>query len=163
MIRRDSVRPTHRLPDEVFAWKTTLGRGRTRSWLFDSHHIRWSLVLPLCLMCVMLLGYFPLQGDYWFKSLRHPQIWVKLVLWASKVGMRRCVWLIWGFLDDVEYFVVMACRYIIYYLSYLYMLSISCYSTIANQHNLANNPAEKWLVIATSRLESAPLLKPLHV
>jgi hypothetical protein len=29
--RRDSVRDTHRLPDEVFAWKTALGRGRTRS------------------------------------------------------------------------------------------------------------------------------------
>jgi hypothetical protein len=28
--RRDSVRATHGLPDEVFAWKTTLGWDRTR-------------------------------------------------------------------------------------------------------------------------------------
>jgi hypothetical protein len=28
--RRDSVRVTHGLPDEVFTWKTTLERGRTR-------------------------------------------------------------------------------------------------------------------------------------
>jgi hypothetical protein len=29
-------------------------------------------------------------------------------------------------LDDVDYFVVMACCYIIYYFSYLCMLSIGC-------------------------------------
>jgi hypothetical protein len=29
MVRRDSVRATHRLPSEVFTWKTALGRGRT--------------------------------------------------------------------------------------------------------------------------------------
>jgi hypothetical protein len=28
--RRDSVWATHELPREVFVWKTTLGRGRTR-------------------------------------------------------------------------------------------------------------------------------------
>jgi hypothetical protein len=42
-------------------------------------------------------------------------------------------------LDDVDYFVVMACCYIIYYLSYFCMLSIACQSDLANQLNLANN------------------------
>jgi hypothetical protein len=51
--RRDSVRATHGLPGEVFAWKTTLGRGRTWSRLFDSHRERWPLVWPSWLTCVM--------------------------------------------------------------------------------------------------------------
>jgi hypothetical protein len=124
VIKRDSVWATHRLPDKVFMWKMALGWGRTQSRLFYCHHERWPLMLPPWLMRVMLSGYFPLQGDYWFESLWHPQIWVKLVLWASNVDMRRCVWLIWGFLDDVDYFVVMTWCYIIYCMSYLCMLSI---------------------------------------
>jgi hypothetical protein len=141
MIRGDSVRATHRLPVEVFTWKMALGWGRTRSWLFDSHRERWTLVLPSWLTCVILSGYFPLQGGYWFKSPRHPWTWVRLVLLASNVDMRRCVWLRWGFLDNVDYCVVMPGCYIIYCMSYLCMLSIGCQSTLANQHNLANNPA----------------------
>jgi hypothetical protein len=27
--------------------------------LFDSHRERWSLVVPVCPTCVVLLGYFP--------------------------------------------------------------------------------------------------------
>jgi hypothetical protein len=49
--RRDSVRATHVLPSEVFAWKTALGRGRTRSQLFDSHRERWPLMLPSWFTC----------------------------------------------------------------------------------------------------------------
>jgi hypothetical protein len=37
------------------------------------------LVIPVWFTCVMLSGYFLLQGDYWFESPRHPQIWVRLV------------------------------------------------------------------------------------
>jgi hypothetical protein len=99
--RRDSVWATHSLPVEVFTLKTTLGRGRTRSRLCDSHCERWPLVLPSWLMCVVLSGNFPckvtidlnlrdtlgygwsLQGDYRFESPWHPWIWVKLVLWVQ--------------------------------------------------------------------------------
>jgi hypothetical protein len=74
---------THGLPGEVFTSKTALGWGRIWSLLFDSHRKRWSLMLPSWLTCVMLSGYFPLQGDYWFESLRHPRIWVKFILWVQ--------------------------------------------------------------------------------
>jgi hypothetical protein len=58
--RRDSVQPTQGLLREVFTWKMTLGQGRTRPvCLFDSHHEKWPLVLPLWLTCVILSGYFP--------------------------------------------------------------------------------------------------------
>jgi hypothetical protein len=57
--RRDSVWATHGLPVEVFALKTTLGRGRTQSRLFDSHHERSPLMVPSWLTCVVLQGYFP--------------------------------------------------------------------------------------------------------
>jgi hypothetical protein len=57
--RRDTVQATHRLLIKVFMWKTTLGRGRTQSLLFDSHHKRWPLMLPSWLTCVVLSGYFP--------------------------------------------------------------------------------------------------------
>jgi hypothetical protein len=30
-------------------------------------------MLPLWLTCVVLSGYFSLQGDYGFESLQHPQ------------------------------------------------------------------------------------------
>jgi hypothetical protein len=36
-------------------------------------------MIPMWFMCVVLSGYFPLQGDYQFESPRHPRIWVKLV------------------------------------------------------------------------------------
>jgi hypothetical protein len=36
-----------------------LSQGRTRSRLYDSHHEKWPLVLPLWLTCVVLSGYFP--------------------------------------------------------------------------------------------------------
>jgi hypothetical protein len=42
-------------------------------------------------------------------------------------------------LDDIDYFVVMACCYFNYYLCYLYMLSLGCKPIHANQLNLANN------------------------
>jgi hypothetical protein len=57
-VQWDSMRATHGLPIEVFTWKTVLGRGRTRSRLFDSQRKRWPLVLPPWITCVMLLGYF---------------------------------------------------------------------------------------------------------
>jgi hypothetical protein len=60
----DSVWATHELPIEVFAWKITLGQGRTRSRLFDSHHERWSLVLPLWLTCIVLSGYLSCKVYY---------------------------------------------------------------------------------------------------
>jgi hypothetical protein len=46
--------------------------------LFDSHRERWSLV---CLRGsrVSCCQVDTLQGDYWFESPRHPQIWVRLV------------------------------------------------------------------------------------
>jgi hypothetical protein len=123
MIRRDSARATHGLPDEVFAWKMALGWGRTRPdsliVIAKGSHSSW-------LTCVVLSDYFPLKDDYWFESLRHPWIWVKLIPWALNVDMRWCVWLIWGFLDDIDYFVVMAQCYIIYCMSYRCMLSIGC-------------------------------------
>jgi hypothetical protein len=53
-----------------------------------------------------------------------------------------------GFLDDIDYFVFMAGCYIIYCTSYLYMFSIGCSSTPANQHNSANNHCIK--VISSS-------------
>jgi hypothetical protein len=60
-VHWDSVRANHGLPITVFMWKTALGRGRTRSRLFDSHCKKWPLVLPSWLTCVVLSGYFPCQ------------------------------------------------------------------------------------------------------
>jgi hypothetical protein len=58
-IQWDSVWASHGVPVEVFMWKMALGRGRTRSWLFDSHRERWWLMVPSWLTCVVLSGYFP--------------------------------------------------------------------------------------------------------
>jgi hypothetical protein len=57
-VQWDSVQTTHGLHVEVFMCKTTVGRGSTRSRLFDSHRERWPLVVPSWLTCVVLLGYF---------------------------------------------------------------------------------------------------------
>jgi hypothetical protein len=80
----DSVRATHGLPGEVFAWKTALGYDGPISTLWYSMWkvaTRDTCVVHVC--CVVRL--FPLQDDYWFKSLRHPQIWVKLVRYCHSV------------------------------------------------------------------------------
>jgi hypothetical protein len=46
------------MPVEVIMWKMALERGRIRSQLFDSHHERWPLMVPLWLARVMLSSYF---------------------------------------------------------------------------------------------------------
>jgi hypothetical protein len=63
MIRRNSVQANHRLPFEVFAWKTTLGRGRTwPDYLMviakGSHSFAF-----MALMC-RVVRFFPCKVDY---------------------------------------------------------------------------------------------------
>jgi hypothetical protein len=80
----DSVRATHGLPGEVFTWKMTLGYGGPGSTLWWS---MWKVVTrDTCVVHVChVIRLFPLQGDYWFESPRHPRIWVKLVRWYHSV------------------------------------------------------------------------------
>jgi hypothetical protein len=136
--RRDSVCATHGLPIEVFAWKMALGRGRTQSRLFDSHHERWPLVVPSWLKCVVLPGYFPcnVSND---SNLRDTLGYGWSLLAASKDRSWNVNMVDTRLTDDVDYFVVMACYLINYYWSYLCILSIGCQSNLANQLNLANN------------------------
>jgi hypothetical protein len=119
--RRDSIRASHGLPVKVFVWKMALWRGRTRSQLFDSHHERWPLVLPSWLTCVVLSGYFPCKVT--IDSNLHDTLGYGR---SSNVEDENDVMVDMRLLDDVDYFVVMACCYIIYYLSYLCMFSIGC-------------------------------------
>jgi hypothetical protein len=59
----DSVRATHGLPCEVFAWKTTLGYGGPGSTLWLSMQkvaTRDACVVHVC----RVVRLFPLQGDY---------------------------------------------------------------------------------------------------
>jgi hypothetical protein len=140
MIRRDSVWATHGLPGEVFMWKMALGRGRTRSWLFDSHHKRWSLVLPSWLTCVVLSCYFSLAR------------WLLIRIFTTSSGMgeacslssnveHEMIWLLyWELLDDVDYFVVIAGCYIMYCMSYIACLAYVANLFTVNQHNMSNNP-----------------------
>jgi hypothetical protein len=106
VVQWDSVRATYGLPVEVFTWKTSLGWGRTRSWLFDSHHKRWPLVLPLWLTCVVLSGYFPCKvyiDSNLCNTLRYG--WSLL----TEFKHRSCtdIMVVLRVLDDVDYFVVM--------------------------------------------------------
>jgi hypothetical protein len=124
-VQWDSVRATHRLPIKVFAWKMVLGWGRTRSWLFDSHHERWLIVLPSWLTCAVLLGYF--HCKVYIDSNLHDTLgygWGLLVeskrrSWNDIIGVLKL-------LDDVDYFVVMAYCWFNYYLCYLCKLTIGC-------------------------------------
>jgi hypothetical protein len=82
-------------------------------------------VLPSWLTFVVLLGYFP-SKVYIDLNLCDTLGYGYCLLAASK---RRCwniVMVDMRLLDDVDYYVVMACYLINYYLSYLCMLSIGC-------------------------------------
>jgi hypothetical protein len=91
MIRRDSVWATHRLPPEVFALKTSLGRGRT--WP-DSLIViaKGSHLFAFMATCVVLSGYFPCKVDYWFESLRHPRIWMRACSLRSNTKPQMLWW-----------------------------------------------------------------------
>jgi hypothetical protein len=138
MFRRDSVQANHRLPGKVFTCKTTLGWGRTRP---DSMIVITKGGYSYCfrgsrVSCCQL---FSLARWLLIQISMTPRIWMKLVLWASNVDMRRCVYLIWEFLDDDDYFVVMAWCYIIYCMSYLCMLSIGVTPHISKPHDYVNH------------------------
>jgi hypothetical protein len=74
----NSVRVTHRLPGEVFAWKTALGYGGPGWTLWYSMQkvaTRDTCVVHVC----HVVRLFPLQCNYWFESLWYSRIWVSLV------------------------------------------------------------------------------------
>jgi hypothetical protein len=71
-VQSDSVRATHGVSTEAYAWKTALGRGRTRpgllitSWIVATHGASGPA-------CVVLSGLYPCKVDYWFESPWHPR------------------------------------------------------------------------------------------
>jgi hypothetical protein len=138
--RRDSVWATHRLPFEVLTWKTALGRGRA------GHD---SLIVIAkgghsCYLHGLRVSYCQV-----ISLARWPLIWVSVTpsdmgeacSLSPNVAMGSTLWWIWWFMDDIDYFVVMAGCYVDHYLSYLCMISIGCKPILPNQLNLANNPA----------------------
>jgi hypothetical protein len=122
--RRDSVRVTHQLPGEVFVWKTALGRGRTRP---DSLIVIVKGGHSCCLHGSHVSCYQVIFLARW--------LLIQISVTPSDIG-EACsprsnknmmtLWFVWGFLDDIGYFVVMAGCYIIYCMSYLCMCSIGC-------------------------------------
>jgi hypothetical protein len=74
-VQWDSVRATHSVSAEAYAWKTTLGRGRIQpsllvtSWMVATRGVSGTA-------CVVLSGLYPCMVDYWFESPWHPWTWV---------------------------------------------------------------------------------------
>jgi hypothetical protein len=70
-----SVRATHGVSTEAYAWKTALGQGWTRPGLLITS---WIVATRGAYgpACVVLLGLYPCKVDYRFKSPHHPQKWV---------------------------------------------------------------------------------------
>jgi hypothetical protein len=74
-VQWDSVRATHGVSAEAYAWKTALWWGSTQSgflvtsWIVATHGASRPAY-------VMLSGFYPCKVDYWFKSPWHTQTWV---------------------------------------------------------------------------------------
>jgi hypothetical protein len=60
---------------EAYAWKTTLGWGRTQPGILVTSLMVATRGAPGP-ACVMLSGLYPCKVDYWFESLWHPRTWV---------------------------------------------------------------------------------------
>jgi hypothetical protein len=117
----DSVWTTHGLPIEVFVWKMTLGYGLPDSTLWKSMRKVATHDTGVVHVC-HVVRLFPLQGDCWFESLWHPQIWVKVIRCCHSVEvlfhyvhMRFMVMLNYGYLvvknDDTKngWLIYLAC------------------------------------------------------
>jgi hypothetical protein len=124
-VQWDCVWATHGLPVEVLAWKTTLGWGRTwpdsliviakggHLWCLRGSRVSCYQVISLARWLLIRISVTPSDmGEAW--SLR------------PNVEMGTTLLVCWIYLDDVDYFVVMACCYFNHYLCYLCMLSIGC-------------------------------------
>jgi hypothetical protein len=72
-VQWDSVRATHGVSAEAYAWKTALGRGRTQPGLLM---MSWTIATHTALACVVLSGLYTCKVDHWFESPWHPRTWV---------------------------------------------------------------------------------------
>jgi hypothetical protein len=123
--RRDSVQATQGLPIEVFTWKMALGWGRTRP---DSLivTVKGGHSCCLCGPCVSYCQVISIARWLLIRISATPSDMGEACSLHPIVEIGTTLWLSWGFLDGIDYFVLMAWCYIIYYMSYLCMLSIDC-------------------------------------